>query len=228
MEGWSSGILRVLATGPATLAEIDAAVESHSCQSLERRLAGLHAAGLVEAALGPGRSTSYAVTEWLRQAIGPFAAAVRWERKHLAEVTPPIAPVDAEAGLLLSMPLISLPTELSGSCRLGVEFPDGAEPRLVGVTVDVEGGRIASCTTRLESSPAALGNRIAGCLVAGDDRGRSQSPRAGRESTLGPRLGRRAQPGSVRAARQVRLATSGLSRQPVWYPRSLALSPSKY
>jgi DNA-binding HxlR family transcriptional regulator len=154
-EGWSSMILRSLAAGPQTLAEIDAAIESLSCQSLERRLAALRLAGLVEGKQAQGRSTPYEVTEWLRQGTAPLAAAIRWERRHLADVTAPIMPVDAEAGFLLSMPLLSLPAELSGSCRLGVEFPDGAERRLVGVTVDVEAGQIVSCTTRLESSPGA-------------------------------------------------------------------------
>lgn len=155
VEGWSSTILRTLGAGPVTLAEIDAAIEPLSCQALERRLEALRLAGLVERKRGQGKSTPYEVTEWLRQGIGPLAAAIRWERKHLAGVTAPVMPVDAEAGLLLSMPLLSLPAEMSGSCRLGVEFPDGDERRLVGVTVDVAGGRIVSCTTRLESSPAA-------------------------------------------------------------------------
>jgi hypothetical protein len=44
---------------------------------------------------------------------------------------------------------------LSGPCRLGVEFGDGHERCLVGVTVEVGEGRVLSCTTRLESSPAA-------------------------------------------------------------------------
>jgi DNA-binding HxlR family transcriptional regulator len=155
VEGWSSTILRALAPGPLTLAELDAAIESLSYQSLERRLTALRLAGLVEGRGGQGKSTPYEATEWLRQGTGPLAAAIRWERKHLAEVTAPVMPVDAETGLLLSMPLLSLPAEVSGSCRLGVEFPEGDERRLVGVTVRVEGGRVVSCTTRLDSSPAA-------------------------------------------------------------------------
>jgi DNA-binding HxlR family transcriptional regulator len=155
VDGWSSTILRALAAGPITLAEIDAAIEPLSCQSLERRMAALREAGLVQRRHGEGKSASYEATEWLRQAMGPLAAAIRWERKHLAEATAPIMPLDAEAGLLLSMPLLSLPGQISGSCRLGVEFPEGSERRLVGVTVEVEEGRVVSCTTRLESSPAA-------------------------------------------------------------------------
>lgn len=154
-EGWSSTMLRALAAGPVTLAEIDAAIESLSYQSLERRLAALRLAGLVEGKRGQGKSAPYEVTEWLRKGAAPLAAAIRWERKHLTDVTAPVTPVDAECGLLLAMPLLRLPTEMSGSCRLGVEFEDGGERRLVGVTVDVEEGRVASCTTRLDGKPAA-------------------------------------------------------------------------
>ncbi len=169
VEGWSSTMLHSLATGPVTLAELDRAVESLSCQSLERRLGAMRRAGLVEGKKpASSKSTSYEVTEWLRRGAAPLAAAIRWERNHLAAVTAPIAPVDAESGLLLAIPLLRLPAEMSGSCRLGVEFDDGGERNLVGVTVGVEEGRIASCTTRLDSSPGswATGSTAAWLRVA--------------------------------------------------------------
>jgi len=155
VEGWSSKMLRALAGGPVTLAEIDETIESLSHQSLERRLAGLRRAGLVTGGSGQDRSTRYEVTERLRQGIAPLVAAIRWERKHLTEVTAPVTPVDAETGLLLAIPPLRLPAEMSGSCRLGVEFDECGERRLVGVTVSVEEGRIVSCTTRLDSSPGS-------------------------------------------------------------------------
>lgn len=158
VEGWSSTMLRSLAAGPVTLAELDAAIESLSYQSLERRLAALRLAGLVagkRSASGSGKGTPYEATEWLRRGAAPLAAAIRWERNHLAEATAPLTPVDAESGLLLAIPLLRLPAEMSGSCRLGVEFHDGGECHLVGVTVGVEEGRIASCTTRLDSNPGS-------------------------------------------------------------------------
>lgn len=155
VEGWSSTMLRPLAAGPVTLAEIDAAIESLSCQSLERRLTALRLAGLVEAKRDQGKSTPYEATEWLRQSTAALSAAIRWERRYLPDVTVPVTPVDAEAGLLLAIPLLRLPAEMSGSCRLGVEFEDGGGRQLVGVTVDVEEGRISSCTTRLDGKPAS-------------------------------------------------------------------------
>jgi DNA-binding HxlR family transcriptional regulator len=155
VEGWSSTIFGALATGPLTLSELERLIAPLSPSSLGRRLAAMRSTRLIEAKADGGDGESYAVSEWGRLGAAPLAAAIRWERHHLPHATPPIAPADAEAGFLLTIPLLSLPAELSGSCRLGVEFADGDDPCLVGVTVEVENGRIASCTTKLESSPGA-------------------------------------------------------------------------
>lgn len=155
IEGWSSTMLRALASGPLTLTQLNQLIGSLSYPSLERRLTAMRSAGLVEVSRNPGKGTPYAVTRWLRQGMAPLAAAIRWERHHLPDETAQITPLDAEAGFLLAIPLLKLPAELSGCCRLGVEFIQGGEQCLVGVTVDIEQGRVASCTTRLESSPTA-------------------------------------------------------------------------
>lgn len=155
VEGWSSTMLRALAPGPLTLTELDRLIGSISYPALDRRLAAMRLAGQVEARPSQGKGTPYAVTEWLRRGVAPLTAAVRWERHHLPDETAPIAPLDAEAGFLLVMPLLKLPAELTGSCRMGVEFGDGGERRLVGVTVGIDQGRVVSCTTRLESNPGS-------------------------------------------------------------------------
>jgi DNA-binding HxlR family transcriptional regulator len=154
-EGWSAGIVRVLAERPASLPDLRLGSEGLSAQSVERRLLALRDATLLEEVDGGPGQVTYAATEWLRQAAAPLAAATRWERKHLPTATPPIGPDEAEAGFLLAAPLLRLPAEASGSCRLGVEFQDGSERRLAGVTVEAERGRIVSCSSRLESNPAA-------------------------------------------------------------------------
>jgi DNA-binding HxlR family transcriptional regulator len=141
-ESWSSTTLRALLAGVASPADRD-------------RLEPLREAGLIARRDRAADGSSYEVTAWLRKGTGPIAAAIRWERNHLPDSTVPIRPIDAEAGLLLAMPLLRPPPELSGSCRLGVEFGEGEERRLAGVTVEVAGGRVTSCTTRLESSPTA-------------------------------------------------------------------------
>jgi DNA-binding HxlR family transcriptional regulator len=153
VEGWSSTMLRALAARPVTLTELDRRIESLSYASLEHRLSAMRLAGLLEATADEGDGASYRVTDWLRLGTAPIAAAARWERHHIPHRTEAIGPIDAEAGLLLAMPLLRLPPELSGSCRLAVEFGDGDERHLAGVTVDVELGRVEACTTDLQSSP---------------------------------------------------------------------------
>jgi DNA-binding HxlR family transcriptional regulator len=155
VESWSATILRAIAPAPATLAQLDRQIVAFSRASLERRLGALRLARLVEPNRTAAGSTRYAVTDWLRKGMGPIAAAARWERRHLPDETAAIAAVDVETGFLLAMPLLRPAPQLSGSCRLGVEFGDGADRRLAGVTVEVEGGRVRSSTTRLESSPTA-------------------------------------------------------------------------
>lgn len=154
-ESWSSTMLRALAAGPASPMELDRQIGPLGQPLLERRLDELRKAGLIAGRSSVGGRTSYEITAWLRKGTGPIAAAARWERRHLPHATAPIRPIDAEAGFLLAMPLLKPPPELSGSCRLGVEFGDGTERCLAGVTVEVAGGRVISCTTRLESSPTA-------------------------------------------------------------------------
>jgi len=54
----------------------------------------------------------------------------------------PIDAPDVEAALLLALPLLELPGDLSGFCRLTVEL-DG-EPPQAGATARVESGRVAA------------------------------------------------------------------------------------
>jgi DNA-binding HxlR family transcriptional regulator len=153
--GWSTPILRALAARPVSLTELDKVVAELNYPSLERRLTAMRLAGLVEALPANGRGTPYAATDWTRQAVAPIAAAIHWERRNAPDRTPAIGHLEAETGLLLAIPLLQLPTDLSGECRMAVEIPNGAEPRLAGVTVDVRAGRIDGLTSRLGGKPNA-------------------------------------------------------------------------
>lgn len=155
VEGWSSTMLRVLAAGPLSLTELDGVIGDLSYPSLERRLAAMRLAGQIEACPAKGKGTPYTVTAWLRQGIAPLAAAARWERRYLPEDTSPITRVDAEAAFLLTLPLLQLPADLSGSCRMGVEMSGERERRLVGATAYVDQGKVASCTVRLQGDADA-------------------------------------------------------------------------
>ena len=148
-------MLRALAANPLSLTELDRVIASLSYPSLERRLAALRLAGQVEALAGNGRGTPYAVTTWAREGVGPLTAAAHWERRYMPHETPPIGRIDAEAILLLTLPLLSLSADVSGSCRMAMELPGKDGRRLAGVVVVVAQGSVESCTSRLEGSADA-------------------------------------------------------------------------
>jgi DNA-binding HxlR family transcriptional regulator len=149
-EGWSAGIVRALASRPLALTELSRLITGLSYPSLERRLGAMRIAGLIERRSANGRGRPYEVSRWLRLASAPLAAAARWERKYLAEETPPIRRLDIEAAFLLSLPLVSLPDGKSGVCRLAVDTSTGSQHRQAGVLVQIEEGSICSCVTRLD------------------------------------------------------------------------------
>jgi DNA-binding HxlR family transcriptional regulator len=160
VEGWSSGIIRALAAKPLSLTELSRLISDLSYPSLERRLMAMRMAGLIDPCSGTSRGRPYAVTGWLRRAIAPLAAATRWERTNLPEETAPIRRIDIEAAFLLALPLVSLPEQHSGICRLAVDTSNGRQSRQAGVVVEVRKGRVASCATRLDAGvdASALGS----------------------------------------------------------------------
>jgi len=159
IDGWGSRITHALANGPLTLAQLEGAVEDLDRETLEARVAAMRGSGLLSAHPSDGEGASYAVTDWLREAIGPMVVAVRseWRAAEAAEEMEELdgeleeeqlPPRDVEAALVLALPLLELPAELSGVCRLAVDLPESEEGR-AGTVVRVEGGRITSCSTEL-------------------------------------------------------------------------------
>jgi DNA-binding HxlR family transcriptional regulator len=144
-DGWSSTLVRALASGPLAAAELDRLTGALDRPALERRLAALHDAGMVEQVTGGGE-TLYAATGWLRHGIGPLAAGSRWERENLPHATAPVDRVDVEAALLMAVPMLALPPGLTGACRLTVELPEAGEGVRAGVTAVVENSELVSCT----------------------------------------------------------------------------------
>jgi DNA-binding HxlR family transcriptional regulator len=150
VEGWSTTIVRALAARPLALTQLASIISEVSYPSLERRLTAMRLVGQLETTAGSSRGRPYVVTRWLRGAVAPIAAAARWERLHSLAAALPLTRLDTEATFLLAVPLLRPATELSGSCRLAVEVPNGNGGRLAGAVVSVEAGRVASCTTNLQ------------------------------------------------------------------------------
>lgn len=153
--GWSSNIVRAVAARALSLTELNVLIPKVSYPTLERKLSAMRTTRLVEPQPCNSRGTPCGPTTWLRQAVRPITSAAGWERKFAPETTPPIGRLGVEAAFLLSVPLIELESGYSGRCRLTVEVQKGSSPTLAGVVVDVEEGRIATCTTRLDGDVAA-------------------------------------------------------------------------
>jgi DNA-binding HxlR family transcriptional regulator len=183
VEAWSSTMLRALAAGPLSLTELDGVIGGLNYPSLERRLAAMRLAGQVTACAAEGAGTPYRVTEWVRRGIAPLAAAARWERRHAPDRSAPVTRVDVEAAFLLTLPLVRLSPELSGSCRMGVEMRAGEQRRLVGALAKIEQGKLSFCTARLQGDVeawatgstmgwlhAVIGSDVDGLQMGGDQR----------------------------------------------------------
>jgi DNA-binding HxlR family transcriptional regulator len=150
--GWSTSIVRALASRPYSLTELSRLNVQTGYPALERRLSAMRLVNLVEPHPVGGRGTPYRATDWLRQAVSPLTAATAWERRHLPDSTPRIGRLDVEAAFLLAAPLIQMPSALSGRVRLAVEVQGRADHTHAGAVMTIEEGKVASCSARLEGS----------------------------------------------------------------------------
>lgn len=145
-DGWSATAVHALAREPHTFRELHSAVDGMGRRALKRLLAAMQEAGQVETLPDGGGDTIYAANDWLRAAIAPLIASARTERRDPKEGMAPIDALDVEAGFLMSLPLIELPRELSGTCRLGLNLEEDESASLTGVTAHIEQGRVVSST----------------------------------------------------------------------------------
>jgi DNA-binding HxlR family transcriptional regulator len=176
IDGWGAAIVRELAPRPRSLAELNDLISDVSYPTLSRRLAAMHLVGQVERRQLDGPKRVYQVTDWLRRAVVPLAAAARCELRHLREAATPATRVEVESAFLLALPLAGLPEAVSGVCTLAVDTGiPGGHSRVAGVQVEVRDGRITSCSTRLVENPStwALGSVESwlSAAVAGDSTG---------------------------------------------------------
>lgn len=157
VEGWNATIVRILAARPLALTELARLVPSLSYPTLERRVAAMRRVGLLQASRqsNGSRGTPYQATRWLREAAAPLTASVAWERCWASEQTKPIGRLDVEASFLLAAPLLDLPPEVGGTCRLGVEMRAGSKLEYAGAMLTVDGSSLLSCSARLEGRPDA-------------------------------------------------------------------------
>ena len=155
VEGWTTNIVRALAARPYSLTELSSLIVKTSYPSLERRLGAMRVTNQIEQCPGTGRGKPYRATDWLRQAVLPLTASTGWERKYAPEATARISRFDVEAAFLMAIPLVALPADVTGNCRLAVELQGGSSPVLAGVVASFDQGKLASCSVRLEGEATA-------------------------------------------------------------------------
>lgn len=146
--GWASKVTHLLAREPLGLDDLDRAIPLER-DHIENQLATMRSARLIEPIPGGRDGTRYRVTDWLREAIAPLAAAARLERHQHHEDTAPPDELDVEAAFRLTLPLLALPVEPSGSCRLAVRMSDDTQAE-AGVMAQIEEGHVICCDTQLE------------------------------------------------------------------------------
>lgn len=153
VDGWGSTILLDLAWQPMSLTELDRRIADLSYPALERRLASMRMAGLIEACPSRGAGTPYTVTEWARRGVVPLAAASHCEACHMRDRAA-ITQADIEAAFMLATPLVGMPMDVAGACQLEVEGVASASS--AGVTVQVRDGRVVACESGLAAAPGAF------------------------------------------------------------------------
>lgn len=155
-ESWSATVVHALAREPLTFAELEGATEGVRRRELKRHLKAMGNAGQIESLPGSG-DPLFALTDWMRSGIAPLIASARLERRNPMEGMTPIDALDVEAGFRLSLPLIELPVELTGSCSLGLNLAEDESEPLTGVTAKIEEGRVVSVTSGLDRKADAWG-----------------------------------------------------------------------
>ena len=152
LGGWASMTIHALAGGPRSAAQVYEAIQVIDREALDARIDSMLATGLLEDAPGedPDGEPLVRATEWLRRAVAPLAAAARMEMRFPPGDTAPIAAIDVEAALQLTLPLLKLPRKFQGACSLAVELEEGVADSPAGVTVHIEDGSVVACARGLD------------------------------------------------------------------------------
>jgi hypothetical protein len=148
LSGWSSTVIHALAAGARTVTEVHESIQVLDFETVEHHIAMLENADLLEAQpCAEDEEEPFAITEWLRLSVAPLSTAARMELRFPPGDTAPITAADVEAAFHLTLPMLRLPEELSGSCSLAVELDEDVGDSPAGVTARVEKGLVVSCET---------------------------------------------------------------------------------
>jgi DNA-binding HxlR family transcriptional regulator len=156
VEGWSGSIVRALAARPLSLTELNRLIPALNYPSLERRLGAMRLAGQIASCTNGGRTRPYTATPWLRHAVAPLIVAASWERRHGGRQGTSLNRIDIESTFLLTVPMLRLPEDLTGSARFALDMrATGEADTQAGVVIHVLDGEVVSCNSRLRDTADA-------------------------------------------------------------------------
>jgi hypothetical protein len=153
--GWASAAIHAFAAEPLTVPEACERVGVLPLEAIAIRVAAMDQHGLLEA-LPHGAEPRYAPSDWLRRGIAPILAAMRMDLRHSSAPAAPIAVADVEAVFQLALPLLRLPADAGGSCALAMQLDAEVSEDPVGVTVQVEEGRVVALEPGIDEDADAL------------------------------------------------------------------------
>jgi hypothetical protein len=160
LGGWASAATHAFAAEPLTIPEACERVGILPLEAIAERVGAMEEQGLLEA-LPRGAEPRYAPSDWMRRAVAPIVAAMRMDLRHPRAPVAPIAVADVEAVFRLALPLLRLPADAEGSCALAMQLEPEVSEDPVGVTVQVEEGRVASLELGIDAGAGALASAAA-------------------------------------------------------------------
>ena len=185
LSSWSPGVIHAFAPGPRTAQEACETLQVLDLEIVESRMDMMEDAGLLEAKpCAEDEDEPFAPTNWLRLSIAPLAVAARLELRHPPGDTAPIAALDVEASFHLTLPLVRLPDELSGSCSLAVELEEGVTGSPAGVTARIEKGIVVSCESGIDPEADAWATASAAAWLDTVIEADAKGVRSGGDSNL--------------------------------------------
>lgn len=149
-DAWGDTVLHALAGPPRTAEELAEQLDL-TVRQLTHLLEPALQTDQIETVTTADGSVAYAPTGWGRRGIAPILLAARAERTNPDPEDAPIQASDFEAALQLTAPLASLPSELSGSCRLVVVLGRDAEPSQAAVMVTIERGKVLESVAGIDA-----------------------------------------------------------------------------
>jgi DNA-binding HxlR family transcriptional regulator len=118
VDGWLARMLTPLAEEPRSLTELDKRLSTISYPTIERRLETLRLTELIHTTERTDGGTPYVLSTWLRRGLAPLAIGAHWEHRSDQSAATPLTQSEIVSAFSIASPLLGIPSDLSGVCRV--------------------------------------------------------------------------------------------------------------